>query len=190
MNGDERIAEDVELIRRIGTGDRAGFQDFYARYAGLVFSTAFRVLNNESDAEEVAQDVFFTIWEKSPMFDAERGKPSTWAVTLTRNKAIDRLRSVQRRSKLREEVEQEHLAEAAQHASRRTGHQEDFEQGRLLRTALTRLSKDQREVIEMAYFGGLTQQEISEKVNEPLGTVKARMRRGMVRLKRIVESAV
>ena len=87
--------DDIELMQRIGTGDRASFEEFYRRHIALVFSSAFKILNNSSDAEDVAQEVMFMVWEKSPMYEVSRGKPLNWAVTMTRNKAIDRLRSIQ-----------------------------------------------------------------------------------------------
>ncbi len=96
-------AEDlVDLIRRIGAGDHRGFSEFYDRFSGLIYSTALRVLADPSDAEDVTQEVFFLLWEKAPMYDPARGKPLTWAITMTRNKAIDRLRSQMRRSRLME----------------------------------------------------------------------------------------
>lgn len=190
MNQVEDIAADVELIRRIGTGDRAAFEDFYKRYIGLVYSAAFRVLNNQGDAEDVAQDVMFMIWEKSPMFDPQRGKPITWALTMTRNKAIDRLRSVQRRCRLQDEVERETGAEEFIHDRRPADEIDALEKGHIVRTAVMKLNREQREVIELAYFGGLTQQEIAARLHEPLGTVKARIRRGMLRLKKIVGPAL
>jgi RNA polymerase sigma-70 factor (ECF subfamily) len=182
----EEIADDSELIRRIGRGDRLAFESFYSRYIAPVYSIAFRVLNNRNDAEDVAQDVMFMIWEKSPMFDPARGKPLTWALTMTRNKAIDRLRSVQRRFRLQEEVERERQPEDFVHAQRPVDELDAIEKGNMVRSAVMKLNKDQRTVIEMAYFGGLTQQEIAARLEEPLGTVKARIRRGMLRLKKMV----
>ncbi len=167
-------------------GDRAGFADLYRRYIGLVYSTAFRVLNSRTDAEDVAQDVMFLIWEKSPLFDAAKGKPVTWILTMARNKAIDRLRSLQRRFRLQDEVESEALVEESTHDRKSADDMDATEQGALVRAAVSKLSSEQREVIEMAYFGGLTQQEIARRLGDPLGTVKARTRRGMLRLKKML----
>src|SRR6187399_422513 len=109
MESDGSIDLDLEidLLKRIGLGDRLAFSDLYDRFSGVLFATAFRVLNNQEAAEDVLQDVFVQIWEKAPLYDPARGKPLTWAVTLTRNKAIDRLRSVQRRHRLQDDVEKE-----------------------------------------------------------------------------------
>lgn len=181
---------EIELIRRIGEGDRAAFEEFYRKYSGIIYSTALRVLNDVADAEEVTQEVFFMIWEKAPMYDAARGKPLTWAVTMTRNKAIDRIRSVQRRIRLRDEATAEIDTDDFIHDRRPFDDVDSHEKGAMVRTAVRKLNAEQREVIEMAYFGGLTQNEIAERLGEPLGTVKARIRRGMMRLRKIIGSAV
>jgi RNA polymerase sigma-70 factor, ECF subfamily len=178
---------DVELILRIGRGDRECFEEFYNRHAALVYSMAYKVLNNADDAQDVMQDVMFMVWEKSPMYEESRGKPLNWAITMTRNKAIDRLRSVQRRLRLKEDVERETAPLL------RAGNEglpaemlDAGEKQQIVRGAVMKLNREQREVIEMAYFGGLTQLEISERLKTPLGTVKARIRRGMLRLRKIV----
>ncbi len=179
---------EIELIRRIGDGDRAAFTEFYDRYAGIIYSTALRVLNDVADAEEVAQEVLFMIWEKAPMYDGSRGKPLTWAVTMTRNKAIDRIRSVRRRIRLRDEAGAEQDPEAFLHDRRPSDEVDSHEQGALVRSAVQKLKTDQREVIEMVYFRGLTQKEIADQLGEPLGTIKARIRRGMTRLRHLVDA--
>ena len=179
-----------ELIRKIGMGDRASFEEFYARFSGLVYSTALKVLANEADAQDVAQDVLFMIWEKAPMYDPARGKPLTWAITMTRNKAIDRLRSHQRRNRLRDDVQRESDHDDFITTTEPLDMLESTERGELLRSAVMKLSREQREAIEMAYFRGLTQQEIASRLDEPLGTVKARIRRGMLRLKKIMSASL
>ncbi len=190
METPDSLQEDIELIRQIGLGNRRSYEVFFRKYSGLVYSTAYRVLNNQADAEDVAQEVLFMIWEKAPMYDPARGKPITWAVTMTRNKAVDKLRSVQRRFRLQDEVEREADKDDFIHQMRPVDELDALEKGQIVRTAVMKLSKEQREVIEMAYFGGLTQQEIATRLREPLGTVKARIRRGMLRLKKIVGTAL
>ena len=178
------------MIRRIGSGDYTGFEEFYRRHIGLVFSTAFKILNNSSDAEDVTQEVMFMIWEKSPMYDVSRGKPLNWAVTMTRNKAIDRLRSVQRRLRLNDDALNEIIPEPRRGNESPSDQVNTGEKHLVVRSAVLKLNSEQRQVIEMSYFGGLTQLEISSRLNTPLGTVKARIRRGMIRLKKIVGSAL
>ena len=182
--------DDVELMQRIGTGDRASFEEFYRRHIALVFSTAFKILNNSSDAEDVTQEVMFMVWEKSPMYEVSRGKPLNWAVTMTRNKAIDRLRSIQRRLRLNDDAEREIAPPPRLGKYRPTDHLDTREKQQIVRSAVMKLNREQRQVIEMSYFGGLTQLEISTRLKTPLGTIKARIRRGMLRLKKIVGPAL
>jgi RNA polymerase sigma-70 factor (ECF subfamily) len=182
----EALETEIALLKRIGEGDRRSFEDLYDRYSGVLFSTAYRVLNNQEAAEDVLQDVFVQIWEKAPLYDPKRGKPITWAVTLTRYKAIDRLRSSQRRGRLEEEVKRE--SETMEKFDGRSSFDAvaSAEAGEMVRAALQALSADQREAIELAFFSSLTQLEIAERLKEPLGTIKARIRRGMMRLREVI----
>ena len=177
---------EISLLKRTGEGDRASFELLYERYSGVLFSTAFRILNDQTAAEDVLQDVFIQIWEKAPLYDPTRGKPLTWAVTMTRNKAIDRLRSQQRRNRLKDEMEAQ--ASVFEEFSDRSSLDEvqSGERGELIRQAVRQLSKEQRKAIELAFFSGMSQSEIAEELGEPLGTVKARIRRGMMKLKEII----
>jgi RNA polymerase sigma-70 factor (ECF subfamily) len=191
-NRDEVL--EMELLENTGRGDRTSFQQLYARYSGVLFSTAYQVLNDQAEAEDVLQDVFVQIWDKAHLYDRSRGKPLTWALTLTRNKSIDRLRSAQRRCRLKDEVEKE-TAVFEQRGSGgggvRGGDSVEqvyaLEKNQLVRHAVLQLSREQRQAIEMAFFGGLTQNEIAQELDEPLGTVKARIRRGMIKLKDLIE---
>ncbi len=182
----QQLEAEIALLRRVAQGDRKSFEALYDRFAGVLFSTAYRVLNNQEAAEDVLQDVFVQIWEKAPLYDETRGKPLTWAVTLTRNKSIDRLRSTQRRSRLHDDVQRE--SETFEQFDDRSSFDavSSSETGALVRKAIQTLSKDQREAIELAYFSSLTQTEIAERLGEPLGTVKARIRRGMMKLRDIL----
>ena len=179
-------ALEVELLESTGRRDRAAFQQLHQRYGGILFSAAYQVLNDAAEAEDVLQDVFVMIWDKAQLYDRTRGKPLTWALTLTRNKSIDRLRSAQRRGRLREDAGRE-VAIGEQRGSDVGQDSVDRvtanETGAMVRQAVMQLSKEQRQAIEMAFFNGLTQSEIAERLHEPLGTVKARIRRGMIRLK-------
>jgi RNA polymerase sigma-70 factor, ECF subfamily len=146
------------------------------------------MLNNNEAAEDVLQDVFLQIWEKAPLYDSARGKPLTWAITLTRNKSIDRLRSSQRRGRLHDDLQHEAKSDA-QYDDRDAVTGVDLgEKSALVRQAIARLSTEQRQSIELAFFTGLTQTEISERLGEPLGTIKARIRRGMMKLRDVLEN--
>lgn len=174
---------DAEVIRRIRAGDRAAFLEFYDRYAPLLLSVAARVLGDRREAEDVLQDVFIQIWHKSSGYDAELGTLSSWAVTLTRNKAIDRVRASTRRRRLIEEIAIS--ADQAEEAPATSANELLYgrERAERIRAALNELSSDQRQVIELAFLAGLSQSEIAVRLEQPLGTVKARIRRGMLRLR-------
>jgi len=181
---------EIALMQRVAQGDRVSFERLYDRFSGVLFSTAYRVLNNQEAAEDVLQDVFIQIWEKAPLYDPARGKPMTWAVTLTRHKAIDRLRSAVRRNRLHDDVERE--AETFEQFDDRSSFDAVAagETKQIVREAIQKLSKDQREAIELAFFSSLTQTEIAERLNEPLGTIKARSRRGMMKLRELLNPKV
>jgi len=174
---------DAALIERIRTGDRTAFMAFYDRFSPLMFSVAARVLGDRKEAEDVLQEVMLVIWKKAGEYDPELGSLSSWAVALTRNKALDRLRARTRRLRLIEEVAL--MAEESEPSS--TPSVNDILHGReragLLHTAMQDLPKDQRMAIELAFFTGLSQSDIAQRLQQPLGTIKARIRRGMLRLR-------
>jgi len=178
---------DVELFRRIANGDTAALGQFYDDHGGRLFALAFRILNDHKEAEDVVQEVFLQVWEKAATLDPRLGRPLAWVTASTRNRAIDRLRSAQRRARLVEDagaelaLDCEHPQPAAQTALLTA------DEAELVRGALARLQSEQRQAIEMAFFGGLTQTEIAATLNEPLGTVKARIRRGMLKLRAELE---
>jgi len=174
---------DAETIRRIRAGDRAAFLEFYDRAAPLLLAVAARILNDRREAEDVLQDVFAQIWQKSHGFDAELGSLASWAVALARNKAIDRIRASTRRRRLIEEIAI--TAEAVEQTPDPSASEQlhGEERAGRIRAALADLSPDQRQAIELAFFAGLSQGEIAARLEQPLGTIKARIRRGMLRLR-------
>ncbi len=177
---------DARLLRGIANGDRDCFRQLHDRYEGLLFTTIFKVLNDRQDSEEVLQETFFNLWRKAGLYVAGRGRPVTWLASLARNRAIDRIRSKQRQARLRDalEVDDTRSTESDAPVDGRTAAARRDE-CRAVRKAVIELTPIQREAIEMAYFHGLTQQEIAEKLGEPVGTVKARIRRGIRRLRGI-----
>lgn len=180
---------DFELFRRIGVRDRVAFGEFYDRHSSRLFSIAQRILNDATEAQDVVQDVFMQIWEKAASFDPKLGQPSYWVVTLVRNKSIDRVRASQRRSRLAESAGAESAltTEVADSASASLHGQE---KAALLHSAIVELPAEQRHAIELAFFAGLTQHQISEKLSQPLGTIKARIRRGMLKLRDQLEGVL
>jgi len=179
---------DIELLRRMVEGDSGALGEFYDRHAGVLFGLICRILDDVKEAEDVLQDVLLLIWDKAASFDAVQGRPLAWAVTLARHKAIDRLRATQRRrARFVADTDSEGVQDlpALQPSPPETARV--HEQGELMRTALARLPSDQRRAIELAFFDGLTPTEVAATLNEPLGTVKARIRRGMLKLRAELE---
>lgn len=175
---------------RIAQGDQRAFETLYDRFSGILFATAYRVLNNQAAAEDVVQDTFIQIWQKAPQYDPAKGKPLTWAVTLTRNRSIDRLRSTQRRSRMQDDLQAE--SETFEQFDGRSSLDaiSSAETSQRVRDAVNKLPADMREAIELAFFGSLKQSEIAERLNAPLGTIKARIRRGMTKLQNMLDSDV
>jgi len=177
---------EAELLARVARGDTDAFSALYDLYAGALFGLALRILRNHTAAEEVLQDVFCQIWKKAGAYDLKLGKPLTWAVTLTRNKAVDRLRSTNRRAPSFDPGTEAEVA-AENFLPEATNPVVSHETASMARAALASLPKDQLQAIEMAFFGGLTQTEIAAALNQPLGTVKALIRRGMLQLRESLE---
>lgn len=171
--------EEVQLLQRIARHDREAFEQFYDRYADVVYSFAARVLHDPDDAADVTQDVFVQIWEKSGSYRADLGKPISWVITLTRNRAIDRLRKLQRSHEFHAAIAEDFF-EVPQHDQGGPPGSRDVN---AIRSALSVLPPEQRQAIELAFFSGLTQDEIARSLAQPLGTIKARIRRGMMKLR-------
>lgn len=181
--GHDNAAEDLKLLRGIAQGNRRDFDRFVRRMEKLVYSVVYRVLGDAQDTEDVCQEVFLSVWKKASLFDQQRGRPSTWVSTLARNRAIDRIRHKQRRSRLLEDFSEQVVIPQEKHdvdSSELLAHKE---RGQQLRDAVMTLSPEQRQAIEMVYFKGLTQGEIAAELKQPLGTVKARIRRGLGKLR-------
>lgn len=178
----ERQAE-AELMKRVAERDHRAFTELSEKYSALIFSTAFKVLNHYEDTEDVMNEVLATIWKKAGTYHPKKGSLVTWICTTARNRSIDRVRSVQRRSSLYDRFEEKIEGDApeASTTGRELLYLSDARQ--VLQSAVVELSPEQREVIELAYFEGLTQKQIAERIDSPLGTVKARIRRGVERLR-------
>jgi RNA polymerase sigma-70 factor (ECF subfamily) len=177
----------TQLLRRIAAQDRQALTEFYDQTAGVLFSTAVRILGDTHEAEEVVQDVFVQVWNKAATFDVRLGAPFHWVVRITRNRSIDRLRARQRRARILEDATEETNERSEASSSEFGLSEEELTQ---VRSAVKNLPADQRKVIELAFFGGLTHQEIAESLREPLGTVKARIRRGMLKLRDSLEAYI
>jgi len=178
--------EDRELMQRIASGDQQAFGSLYDRLSGPLFSLALQILRDANEAEDTLQEVSMQVCRRAAIYDASRSSLFTWAVMMTRSKAIDRLRARGRRSRIVAGSTDENpetmsgLASEADDAAH-TSVKND-EAGRI-RSALRTLPDEQRQAIEMAFFSDMTHAEIAERKGEPLGTVKARIRRGLLRMR-------
>lgn len=182
---------DYELVRRMQAGDERALNAFYERWFPIVNAVVTRILKSADDVEDVVEEAFWQVWRQADRFTTERGSVQTWLLTIARSRALDRLRATRR---LREDSIDDTAggtdqtgtaAEAAvvrsssdplldvEHAERRT----------LVLAALAELPREQREALELGYFGGLSQSEIAERTGQPLGTIKTRMRLAMQKLR-------
>ncbi len=175
-----RELSDEELLRRIADGDQDALLTLYDRYGRLVYSLAYKVLQDHQLAEEVTQDVFTRVWKAAATFDPKKSRFTTWLTSITRNRAIDILR--RRRARGLTGAGEAELNTAITRADERFSPEHHL-RSLAVREALEQLPPAQREVLELAYFGGLTQREIAERLHIPLGTVKTRMRLGMMKLR-------
>lgn len=173
-------AADAALMLRIANQDQAALLILYQRFGAQVYSLVYRVLNDAQMAEEATQDTFLKIWHKSEQWEASRGQLSSWLLTIARYAAIDRLRREQRHSAVAApwlDTYPEPASTAAQPGDRQ------WLDGQLLRQLMATLPEEQRLVIELAFFQGLTHSELAERLNWPLGTVKTRLRSGLQKLR-------
>lgn len=182
-SGHDRHREQAHLVAAMARGDKTAMASLYDQLSGPLYSLARQMLGNPAEAEDLVQDIFLQLWRTAASYDPARGPVFSWAVTLTRNRAIDRLRMHKRRGELLVAAGPDLQPTAAG----RDGDSADIlwwrEKAGAVRHALTALAPEQRTAIELAFFGGLTQQEIAARLDEPLGTVKARIRRGLLRLR-------
>lgn len=174
----------AELIGRMSDGDQSALAEFYDQSNRLVFGMVMRVVNDRSAAEEVTLDAFHQVWRQAGNFDSERGKPSSWLITIARNRAIDRLRSSKWSRHEQTPLEDITPFLAVEGTPEKTA--SINEQQKMVRSALAQLKPEQRQLIEIAFFAGLTHQEISAKLNLPLGTIKTRIRAGMMKLRELL----
>jgi RNA polymerase sigma-70 factor, ECF subfamily len=170
----------LHLIQRMATGDREAFASFYDRYAALVLTFATRLLQVRADAEDLLQEVFLQVWRQAKSYDQARGSPKAWIITITRSRAIDKLRSRRRQD---ESAGSPPLSSPLDGGGKGGSGAAKSEARLTVHGALAQLPEAQRVVLELAYFDGFTQSEIAARLGEPLGTVKTRLRAGLERLR-------
>ncbi len=176
---------DVELVKLMRSKDERALGTFYDRWFPVVHGVVSRMLESPDDVEDVVEEAFWQAWRQAERFEPERGSVQTWLLTIARSRALDRLRA---RRRLREDplvaaAEADTSAPAPAAPSDPLADAEHAERSQLVRAALADLPTEQREALELGYFGGLSQSEIAEQTGQPLGTIKTRMRLALQKLR-------
>ena len=169
--------DDAALIARIRAGDQSAMAGLYDRYSGVVYGVALRVLANATAAEDVVQEVFLQLWRNPQAFDADRGRLAPWLAVIARNRAIDHLRKRPQEDDI-DELPISTGVDLEDDAARRLAVEK-------VRGVLAQLPQEQRKALEMAFFEGMTHTEIAGKTGQPLGTVKTRIRSGLLALRKV-----
>jgi len=181
---DMEVREDARLLAVIADGDQHALETLYRRRSGLLYSLLVRMLGNEMEAQEVMQDIFILIWRRANEYDPGRSSPLAWMTLIARGRAADRLRARARRSANHAAYEQELvMLEMEVNGSRQM---ERDELADACSAALNSLPEAQSRALQLAFFRGWTHEEIASVVGEPLGTVKARIRRGLLALRKVL----
>jgi RNA polymerase sigma-70 factor (ECF subfamily) len=175
-------------MARLSHRDMTAFETLYERYGTLVYSVALRVTAEPEVAEDVAQETFLRLWRSPERYDPDRGRFLTWLLSATRNRAVDQVRTQGRRRKRETTTDAPHKEPAATEMADPALAAQLSDVRHTVRTALRDLPPEQRQVIELAYYDGHTQQEIAGLLNQPLGTVKTRIRLGMRKLRAALAS--
>ncbi len=179
---------DKDLVRRVAERDESALAELYDRFSGLLLALARRVLGDSSDAEEVLQEVFLQVWNQAGRYDGKRSSVSTWLVLITRSRSIDRLRSRQVKDRTLSALQQE---KPDRHTSPEgLGSVLHQQRRQRLRREMEELPAEQRQVLELAFFRGMTQSEIATSTGIPLGTVKTRTLLAMKKLRKALRAQV
>jgi RNA polymerase sigma-70 factor (ECF subfamily) len=178
-------SQDEGLVSRLAAGDVDAAAELYDQYAGRVFALARRILRDGADAEDVVQDVFAQAWRTAKRFEPTRGSVGAWLLVMTRTRAIDRLRARHARPDMSPEASPDTVHDQAPQASEQLLSEE---QAVRIRHALIQLPAPQRTALELAYYDGLTHSEIAERLTEPLGTIKTRIRTALATLRQRLRS--
>jgi RNA polymerase sigma-70 factor (ECF subfamily) len=184
---DPRALADEELMGLVQDGEVQAFEVIFDRHASAAFSLAYRMCRRRSAAEDIVQDAFLSLWRSGSGYDPRRGSVRSWVLSVVHNRAIDAMRRIG--SKAGRDVPDEGIADRLPAAERTETEVERRDDARQLRTALDELPGDQRQVIELAYFGGFTHSQIAEMLELPPGTVKGRMRLGLTKMRSVLGEA-
>ena len=177
------LPSDVDLMLGIQSGDADALSQLYDRYNGIVKALILRIIRNDTEADDLLQEVFMEIWNQAKNFSAEKGKPLGWMVTLTRRRAIDALRKKQAYARAEERLQNETEQQPDAWVHNATEQEISFGDTRVLvRQVMSGLPPAQRQAIELAFFRGMSQREIAANTNTPLGTVKTRLELGLKKI--------
>ncbi len=182
--------EEKALMRRIAAGDEAAFEALYDRYSRLLYSILLSVVKHPPEAQDMLQELFLHIWHQSKQFNAERGSVYSWLVTMTRNRAIDRLRSKGYRERQQESTNDAAMMLVPDDDTSALDGMTMSEDRERVHNALAQIPVEQRDALMLAYFQGYTQTEIAELLQIPLGTIKTRMRQGLIKLSALLKGAL
>lgn len=180
------VREDARLLESIAEGNQHALAALYRRRGSQIYSLLVRMLVSEMEAQEVMQDAFLRIWRRAPEFDVARSTPMTWMIMIARGLALDRLRSRARRGAIRSAYEQEVASLAVEEVDGTSQAQRD-ELAAVCAAALNRLPEPQSRALQLAFLRGWTHEEIASVEGEPLGTIKARIRRGLLALRQTLK---
>ncbi|MEP6732409.1 MAG: sigma-70 family RNA polymerase sigma factor [bacterium] len=175
--------DDVTLLRRMAEGDEQALGAFYDRWNPLVHAVVVRILRQRDDVDDVVEEAFWQAWRQSARYEPSRGSVQTWLLTIARSRALDRARGNQRRREEPLENESGELVVQRAADSDASMDAEAAERRKIVLAALSELPAEQREALELGYYGGLSQSEIADRTGQPLGTIKTRMRLAMQKLK-------
>lgn len=175
---------DADLLTLIAKGDRRAFGQLYDRSSQILFTLSLKILGDREEAEDLLQEVYTEVWRKSVRYDERRGSPMAWLLTLTRSRGIDRIRARGSRGHgLTESIEDAPIADTQGHEPTPFDRQADAEVRVFVMKALVELPAAQRQALELSYYEGLSHSEIADRLKEPLGTIKTRIKLGMSKLK-------
>jgi RNA polymerase sigma-70 factor, ECF subfamily len=177
------------LMQRIALRDDKALEELYARFSKALYNVIYAIVKRKEDAEEILCDIFFQVWEKAPVYDVSKGSVYTWLLAMARNRSIDRLRSKGYKSS-RAESGQEPDDMAGMDASNQLDNVVLAQRAAIVKSALGRISPEQRRVLETAYFEGRSQTEIATDLGIPLGTVKSRVRDGMKAMQSLLKDLI
>ena len=186
---DPSALEDIQLMGSIRAGDREAFARLFDRHSPAVLGLLLRILGSRAESEEVLQDVFLQVWRQAGRYEPARATPRGWILVLARSRALDVVRSRESRRRRESDLATDATQPAAEAAPAGTARIEEDERRRQVHSALDRLPAEQRRCIELAFFEGLTQTQIANRLEAPLGTVKSRIHLGMNKLREALGAA-